>query len=282
MIRLGDQTAAHLLANYLKQQEISNNLLFKDGEYLLTISNSSDNERAQRIVEHFIRYPHHPRYQEAAWQQGEALKTPVASSTTSKTNAAFSALKTSPVVVLIGVACCLIYGLSLLDGFQFVRQQMMIQPFGELSSSAQWWRIITPAFIHFSELHIVFNLLWWWMLGRQVEAKFGSSLLLLFLILTAAVSNIAQYLVSGPSFGGMSGVVYALMGFVWWLGWLRPTWGLHLDKPIVGFMLVWLVIGYFDILWVSMANTAHTVGLLSGCLLAWLLAQKSASPHKDT
>ena len=45
-----------------------------------------------------------------------------------------------------------------------------------------------------------------------------------------------------------------------------------LPRAIVGFMLVWLVIGYADVLWVNMANTAHLVGLISGCLLAALLA----------
>ena len=39
---------------------------------------------------------------------------------------------------------------------------------------------------------------------------------------------------------------------------------------IVGFMLVWLIIGYSGVLWVEVANTAHTVGLISGCLLALL------------
>lgn len=282
MIKLSNHTSAHLLASYLKQQGVSNSVSFDDGEYLLTINNSSDFNKAQHIIEHFIRYPDHPQYQEAAWQQGEVVETQATLSSTTKMDTAINALRTSPVVVLVGVVCILIYGLSLLDGFQFVRQQMMIQSFNELSNSAQWWRIVTPAFIHFSELHIIFNLLWWWVLGRQLEATFGSSLLLLFLVLTATVSNIAQYLVSGPSFGGMSGVVYALMGFVWWMGWLKPSWGLNLDKPIIGFMLIWLVIGYFDVLWVSMANTAHTAGLLSGCALAWLLAQNAkTNPRKD-
>jgi len=32
------------------------------------------------------------------------------------------------------------------------------------------------------------------------------------------------------------------------------------------------VLGYTDVLWVNMANTAHTVGLISGCLIAAVLA----------
>ena len=41
-----------------------------------------------------------------------------------------------------------------------------------------------------------------------------------------------------------------------------------ISKPIIGFLLFWLVLGYVDVLPVNMANTAHLLGLVSGCLLA--------------
>ena len=43
----------------------------------------------------------------------------------------------------------------------------------------QWWRLITPMFIHFSWLHIVFNLLWVWEIGRKIE--FTNSAVVLFI-----------------------------------------------------------------------------------------------------
>ena len=48
--------------------------------------------------------------------------------------------------------------------------------------------------------------------------------------------------------------------------------GLQLPNAIVGFMLVWLVLGYADILWVNMANAAHTAGLITGCVMAALIS----------
>jgi GlpG protein len=105
--------------------------------------------------------------------------------------------------------------------------------------------------------------------------------LLVLFVFSAAASNVAQLVVSGPNFGGLSGVVYALVGCVWWLGWLKPAWGLSLPKPIVGFLLVWLVVGYLDVLPVSMANTAHTVGLICGCLFAWFLVTKTKNADRQ-
>jgi GlpG protein len=129
-------------------------------------------------------------------------------------------------------------------------------------------RLLGPALFHFSWLHIVFNTMWWWQLGGSVERTLGKGALINLFLITALVSNLGQFMVSGPNFGGLSGVVYGLVGYVWWYGWLAPEKGLMISKPIIGFLLFWLLLGYVDVLPVNMANTAHLLGLVSGCLLA--------------
>ena len=110
--------------------------------------------------------------------------------------------------------------------------------------------------------------MWWWQLGGSIEKTLGKAALINILFISAIVSNVGQFLVSGANFGGLSGVVYALVGFVWWFGYLAPERGLSLSKPIVGFLLFWLVLGFVDLLPVNVANTAHLLGLVSGCLFA--------------
>ena len=130
------------------------------------------------------------------------------------------------------------------------------------------WRLLGPAFFHFSWLHIVFNTMWWWQLGGSIEETLGKGTLINLLLISAIVSNLGQFFVSGSNFGGLSGVVYALVGFVWWYGYLAPEKGLSLSKPLIGFLLFWLLLGFVDVLPVNVANTAHLLGLISGCLLA--------------
>ena len=110
--------------------------------------------------------------------------------------------------------------------------------------------------------------MWWWQLGGSVERVLGKGALINLFLVTAIFSNLGQFIVTGPNFGGLSGVVYGLVGYVWWYGWLSPEKGLTISKPIIGFLLFWLVLGYVDVLPVNMANTAHLLGLVSGCLLA--------------
>lgn len=131
------------------------------------------------------------------------------------------------------------------------------------------WRLVTPAFLHFGFFHFLFNSLWLWDLGRRLELGLGRIHYLLFALCAATAANLAQYLWSGSAmFGGMSGVVYALVGFIWIRMTLAPQPVFTIPKAIIGFMLFWLVLcmtGVVDYFIAgSVANAAHLGGLVAG------------------
>lgn len=131
----------------------------------------------------------------------------------------------------------------------------------------QVWRLVTPIFIHFNVLHIFFNLLWLRDLGSMIEAR-QSSLYLGALVLVLAIgSNLGQFYYGGPAFGGMSGVIYGLLGYVWIRGKLDPGSGLFLHPTTVMMMIVWFVLCWTPVLGSWVANMTHTVGLFMG--MAW-------------
>lgn len=138
----------------------------------------------------------------------------------------------------------------------------------------QYWRLVTPIFLHFGALHIVFNMLWLWDLGRRVEVIQGVSRLLGITLLIGVGSNIAQAVYGGVSvFGGMSGVIYGLLGYCWIWGRMRHHPVLTVPTPVLVIMLVWLVIcmvGFTEVLGIgAVANAAHVGGLLMGLLLGF-------------
>ena len=122
---------------------------------------------------------------------------------------------------------------------------------------------MTPIFIHFGILHLLFNMMWLYQLGSLIEARQGSGQLLVIVIATGIFSNLAQYLMDGPQFGGMSGVVYALAGYVWMRGKYDRASGLFLHQQSVTILLVWLVVCFTNVLG-PVANYAHLGGLVSG------------------
>ena len=137
--------------------------------------------------------------------------------------------------------------------------------------SLELWRLITPIFLHFSLPHIIFNLLWVWVVGRRMEMQQGTFALLCLVIFSGLASNLAQFWVSGPLFGGMSGVVFALLGYAWLWDKTQKQKIFSLPPALMGFMLIWLVLGYTGILetlgFGSIANTAHLAGLIAGMCL---------------
>ena len=139
----------------------------------------------------------------------------------------------------------------------------------------QIWRLFTPIFLHFGIFHIVFNMMWTWELGRIIELKQGRTILLILCLVSGAVANVSQYLVSGPVFGGMSGVVYALFGYLWIQGLTNVRFGIRLNPAIVYLMLGWFVVCWTGILeklfGLGVANTAHTAGLVSGILISLMV-----------
>src|SRR5262249_47175739 len=112
----------------------------------------------------------------------------------------------------------------------------------------QIWRLFTPAIIHLGWLHIIFNVLWLRDLGSMIEARQGTLQLAILVLVLAVCSNFGQYYVSGPRFGGMSGVVYGLLGYIWIRGRFDPGSGLFLHPTTVNMMLIWFVLCYTNLL----------------------------------
>ncbi|WP_227497933.1 rhomboid family intramembrane serine protease [Marinobacter santoriniensis] len=140
-------------------------------------------------------------------------------------------------------------------------------------ASGQIWRVITPDFLHFSWTHIVFNSVMLWFLGSQIEWFDGRGRLAILFLVTSVLSNGLQFFVSGPLFGGLSGVVYGMLGYCW-LGQQRAP-RFQFPPALVTFAVIWMVLGFTPLTEMlglgRMANEAHLGGFVAGLLCALLL-----------
>lgn len=145
------------------------------------------------------------------------------------------------------------------------------------------WRLFTPVLLHGGWLHILFNMAWLFMLGRQIEDRIGKFRYVLLSLLIGVVGNVAQYLMSGPIFLGYSGIVTGMVGFIWMRQKVAPWEGYPLQRPVIIFITVFvaamvaleivsMLLQFFHVIEVSanIANTAHVIGGVFGLLLGRL------------
>lgn len=202
----------------------------------------------------------------------------------------FQQLKTVPITAVLIVLSLLGALLISFDSqYQCVRYlsfQDIYQPntssLSDVFRSGELWRLITPTFLHFSFMHIFFNSLGVWDLGRRLELLLGKMNFVLFFVITATLSNVAQFLwYPAGFFGGISGVVYSLVGFIMVSHKLAPNKLTAVQPAELGFMLFWLVLcmtGTLDsLIGGGVANAAHLGGLLVGCAYAFITVKPVSS-----
>ena len=181
-----------------------------------------------------------------------------------------------PVTFSVIGLCIVLALLAFLPGLQWLRGHLFFseelgRQFPEIREG-QVWRLVTPVFLHGNVLHLLFNMLWMYQLGGEIEAEEGSLFLGLFLLMAAIVCDVSQYLVSGPAFVGLSGVVYAFLSYIWIMSRRSLTTQYAMNDQTLIVMVVWLLICLVGII-PSVANTQHVIGLLFGLAWGWMRSQ---------
>jgi GlpG protein len=158
-----------------------------------------------------------------------------------------------------------------------------VPPLFEKIREGEVWRLFSPCLLHGDPLHLLFNMLWLIVLGKQLEQRLSRSRYLLFILITGILSNTAQYLMSGPNFIGFSGILCAMLAFIWVRQMDAPWEGYQIDRLTLVFMLVYILgmagvqmlsfvfeKAYDIALTPNIANMAHLSGGFIGFLLGKL------------
>lgn len=136
------------------------------------------------------------------------------------------------------------------------------------------YRWISPIFLHFGWTHLIFNALWLYAVGRLIEWR-SLPWFAAVVVMSALGGNVLQLVVSGPGFGGLSGVVYGVLGYVFIWDRLRPD-AYGVPKAYIGLALGFLALGLSGLdalLGMRLANFAHLGGLLGGVAVAFIHTQ---------
>ena len=195
----------------------------------------------------------------------------------------------SPTAWKIGPASAVLIGISVIvaviarlgDNLEAIRFLFITEdiesvnglPFPEIMHG-QVWRLLTPIFIHFGLVHLLFNMMWLKDLGTAIEQRLGVRTLLALVVATGVLSNLGQCIFDGPLFGGMSGVVYGLFGFIWMMAHFDPASGFRMPKNTVILMVGWFFLCITGAIG-PVGNFSHGVGLGVGVLWGFIAARRA-------
>src|SRR5437762_885494 len=135
----------------------------------------------------------------------------------------------------------------------------------------QWWRFVTPIFIHIGMLHLIFNSYALWIVGPQVEKLYGPARFVILYVLTgiAGVYGSYRYHPDDPS-AGASGAIFGLFGVLLVFGIrhrdaIPPFFKRSVGTGVLPVIVINLIIGFTI---PAIDNSAHISGLLAGAALA--------------
>ncbi len=267
----------------------------RQGDWEVWVLDDEHVERAQALLHEFVEHPDDPRFTKAARTVAEKRQQDRQDQAgkRNRTIDARTIFYTPPVPIGILTIILIVISIAITLLADFGKNNQYVQPFsitqymvrgyvpyGEPGlpeiRHGEIWRLFTPMFLHFGFLHIFFNMLWLRDLGSMIEARKSTRMLLVLVLVIAGASNLAQYLVSGPAFGGMSGVVYGLLGYIWMQGKFDPASKLSLEPQTVIFMIAWFFLCLFDLVG-NVANTVHAVGLGMGIAWGFVAARLSVA-----
>lgn len=281
---IADEDHALTFVDYLLTRKITTHLEEQPDGWVVWVRDEDQVPAAKQELQQFQQHPDDPRYVGASSAAEQLRKEEEARERQYRKNlievrARWSGFAVRPgPLTLIFIAVSILVGLwtgfgegdgrilNLLSFSSFVTNEN-----GKIISDngldnilhGEVWRLVTPIFIHIGPFHLVFNVLALHVLGNQFEARRGTWRMAVFCVVTGILSNSAQFFVSGPGFGGMSGVLFGLFGYIWMKSKFDPASGMYIHPQNIAFMIGWFFLCMTG--WVGdIGNAAHTVGLAVG------------------
>ena len=292
---ISSERHARLFADHLLTKDVTSKLVAsKNDEWIVWVHDENRLSDAADELRRFLDNPNDARYKQAPTAATAVLREKGAAEKRFRKNSrdlrdrwegsAWSLYPLTLVLILVcvGVAIFTNFGSTAGSGLTLIRplafSDWSIGPNGrpiphglDDIRRGQIWRTITPIFIHYGVAHLIFNMLFLRSLGGLIEARKGTFRFGLLVVVSALASNFAEYFAESQSsglsvFGGMSGVGYALFGYLWTKGHLHPDEGLGVSQNTAVVMIAWFFLCMTGSLG-PVANTAHGAGLVFGMIV---------------
>lgn len=144
-----------------------------------------------------------------------------------------------------------------------------------LIASGQWWRLVTPALLHASLLHLGFNMYALFSLGPALESNYGHGRFLALYLISAIGGNVASYLMSlNPSIGASTAIFGLVAAEAVFIFQNRKIFGERARSILTNLVMIIGLNLTLGLTSSSIDNWGHIGGLLAGFAFAWFAGPK--------
>jgi len=290
---LPNETQARRLVDYLTTQEIESRAEAEDGGWAIWVMDEDQFEQAQDEYQSFRDHPDDPRYTDVADEaqrkrRERAEKQRAAAKNVVEMRGQWNRGMTrrAPATFLLIAACVVVFMMTHMGSKELSDLTYRTLAFRDPAVTSEQdpapsayrdikrgeiWRLASTMLLHAGIMHIFFNMYMLYYFGGQMESRKGWPLFVAFVLLASTLATLAQVALTGPNVVGMSGVVYALFGYIWMKARFDPKSGFFIGQFTVILLIGWFFAGFLDWgMFRNIANGAHGAGLLFGVVLGYL------------
>lgn len=159
----------------------------------------------------------------------------------------------------------------------------LLEPYGAkvntLIMNGEYWRLISPMFLHSDIVHLGINCYSLYIIGTQVERLFGHGKFIAIYFVSGIMGCIASFAFSMNNSVGASGAIFGLLGAMLFFAMKRPAllksnFGVNLVTTLV----INLIYGFMN---TQIDNHAHIGGLVGGFLTTGAVYSVREKTQKD-
>lgn len=281
LVRMDEKERAGLFSDVLFAKGIENRVdESREGGYVVWVHDENHLDEANDLLERFEDNPDDPSFRavrgtaeakrkEREKEERQARKRNIDMRKRWQSQRGVGRLTLGLIIVSVGVTLIAGFGRNAaIKNALFIWPPLIGAPeagIEYLLETLELWRLITPIFVHLGFLHLLFNMWWLKDFGTVIENRHSTGMLAAMVLVMGILSNAGQALLEQANFGGMSGVIYGLFGYLWIRGKLDPQSGFVLQRSTVIILIGWMLLGFSGFM--RMANIAHLGGLVVG--MAW-------------